>query len=197
MKAGCLVGLLCIGSRCSDCNPMISKWNCKWQFQNCNVQFQNGILGIAVMGMVLSLVARKGGVGKTSCAMNLAGAALQDGAKRVLLVDFDSQASLSKACLGTAKVESLRPDCTVQSVTEGHKSAGDVIQETSIPGLLIAPACPDLAIPGDGFLNLSDIDADIAIIDTPPDTKNPAVRCALMASHAVASPLIPEALGLQ
>lgn len=149
------------------------------------------------MGMVLSLVARKGGVGKTSCAMNLAGAALQEGAKRVLLVDFDSQASLSKACLGTAKVESLRPDCTVQAVAEGRKSAGDIVQESSVPGLLIAPACPDLVIPGDGLLNLSDIDADIAIIDTPPDTKNPAVRCALMASHAVASPLIPEALGLQ
>lgn len=149
------------------------------------------------MGIALSLVARKGGVGKTSTAMNLAGAALQDGAKRVLLVDMDSQASLSKACMGAAKVESLRPDCTVQAVAERRKKAGDVVQESAVPGLLIVPACPDLAIPGDAALDLSDIDADLVVIDTPPDTKNPAVRCALVASHAVASPLIPEALGLQ
>ena len=149
------------------------------------------------MGIALSLVARKGGVGKTSTALNMAGAALQDGAKRVLLVDMDGQASLSKACLGAASVEALRPDSTVQAVAERRKPAGDVVRETAIPGLLIVPACPEVAIPADGVLDLAEIDADLVVIDTPPDTKNPAVRCALMASHAVASPMIPEALGLQ
>ena len=149
------------------------------------------------MGMVLSLVARKGGCSKTTSCLNLAGAALQDGAKRVLLIDLDSQASLSKACLGSDQVESLRPDCSVQSVAERRKSAGDLIRETHIPGLLILPAHTDLAIPSGAALDLSGVDADLVICDTPPDTKNPAVRFALVASHAVASPMLPEALGLQ
>ena len=149
------------------------------------------------MGMVLSLVARKGGVGKTSCAMNLAGAALQDGAKRVLLVDFDSQASLSKTCIGASEVETIRADSSVQSVVEGRNKAGDIVRDSQVDGLMILPSFPDLSIPPDGRLDVSDIDADLVIIDTPPDIKNPAVRCALTASHAVTSPVIPEALGLQ
>jgi chromosome partitioning protein len=153
--------------------------------------------GNHTMGMVLSLVARKGGCSKTTSCLNLAGAALQDGAKRVLLIDLDSQASLSKACLGSDQVESLRPDCSVQSVAERRRSAGDLIRETHIPGLLILPAHTDLAIPSGAALDLSGVDADLVIIDTPPDTKNPAVRFALVASHAVASPMLPEALGLQ
>jgi chromosome partitioning protein len=149
------------------------------------------------MGLVLSLVARKGGVGKTSTALNLAGAALQGGAQRVLLIDLDSQASLSKACLGSQQVETLRPDCSVQSVAERRRPAGDLIRETQIPGLLILPAHTDLAIPSGAALDLAGVDADLVICDTPPDTKNPAVRFALIASHAVASPMLPEALGLQ
>ena len=149
------------------------------------------------MGLVISLVARKGGVSKTTTAMNLAGAALQDTARRVLLVDLDTQASLTKACIGSQQVEQLRPDASVQAVAERRKTAADVVQETPIPGLLILPACHDLAIASDATLDLSGIDFDLAIIDTPPDTKNPAVRFALVASHAVVSPILPEAMGLQ
>ena len=149
------------------------------------------------MGLVLSLVARKGGCSKTTTAMNLAGAALQDGAKRVLLVDLDPQASLSKACIGSQVVEGLRADCTVQAVAERRRTAGDVVRETPIPGLMILPAHPDLVIPADSTLDLAGIDADLVVIDTPPDTRNPAVRFALVSSHAVASPMLPEALGLQ
>lgn len=149
------------------------------------------------MGLTLSLVARKGGCGKTSTAINLAGAALQDGAKRVLVVDLDSQASLSKVCIGASQAESLRPDQTVQAVAEGRCGVTDVIRETSIPGLLLLPSHADLAIPPDAVLDLAGVDADLVLIDTPPDTRNPAVRFALVASHAVASPMLPEAMGLQ
>ena len=149
------------------------------------------------MGLVLSLVARKGGCSKTTSALNLAGAALQDGAKRVLLVDLDSQSSLTKACIGSQQAEQLRAADSVQAVAERNRDAGDVVRETEIDGLLILPSCHDLAIPADAVLDLSGIDADLVLIDTPPDTRNPAVRMALVSSHAVASPLLPEALGLQ
>jgi cellulose biosynthesis protein BcsQ len=149
------------------------------------------------MSMIVSLVARKGGVGKTSAALNLAGAALGDGLRRVLLIDMDSQASLSKAVLGPSVVDALRPDQTVQAVAERTRSAGDVVRETAIPGLLIVPAFHDLRVPADGALHLAGVDADLVLIDTPPDTRDTSVRCALLASNVVISPVVPEGWGLQ
>jgi cellulose biosynthesis protein BcsQ len=151
------------------------------------------------MPLVISMLARKGGVGKTSTALNLAGAALDDGTKTVVLIDMDSQASLSKALLGAQTVEQLRPDQTVQAVADRSRSAGDVVRETSIKGLLVVPSFPDLRIQPDGALHLSGIgDEDtLVILDTPPDIRDSAARCSLMAAHAVISPLVPEAWAMQ
>lgn len=151
------------------------------------------------MALIVSMLARKGGVGKTSTALNLAGAAIDDGTKTVVLIDMDSQASLSKALLGAQVVEQLRPDQTVQAVADRTRTAGDVVRETSIKGLLVVPSFPDLRIQPDGALHLSGIgDEDaLVIIDTPPDIRDSAARCALMAAHAVISPLVPEAWAMQ
>lgn len=149
------------------------------------------------MGLTVSLVARKGGVGKTSTALNLAGAALDDGAKRVLLVDLDSQASLTRACIGAAAVDALRTNETVQAVATRERCAGDVVRETNTPGILLVPSHPDLRVPHDAALHLAGVDADLVILDTPPDVRDPAVRAALLSSHAVISPVVPEAWGLQ
>lgn len=151
------------------------------------------------MNLTVAMLARKGGVGKTSTALNLAGAALDDGTKVVVLVDMDSQASLSKALLGAQVVEQLRPDQTVQAVADRSRSAGDVVRETSIKGLLIVPSFADLRIQPDSALNLSGIyeEDSLVIIDTPPDIRDSAARCALMAAHAVVSPLVPEAWAMQ
>ena len=151
------------------------------------------------MNLTVAMLARKGGVGKTSTALNLAGAALDDGTKVVVLVDMDSQASLSKALLGAQVVEQLRPDQTVQAVADRSRSAGDVVRETSVKGLLIVPSFADLRIQPDSALNLSGIyeEDSLVIIDTPPDIRDSAARCALMAAHAVVSPLVPEAWAMQ
>ena len=147
--------------------------------------------------LVVSMLARKGGVGKTSTALNLAGAALNDGASLVLLIDMDSQASLSKALLGPQVVDQLRPDQTVQAVAERTRTAGDVARQTSVPGLMIVPSYPDLRVQPDAALNLAGIDPTMTIIDTPPDIRDSATRVALMAAHAVVSPLVPEAWAMQ
>jgi cellulose biosynthesis protein BcsQ len=147
--------------------------------------------------VVVSMLARKGGVGKTSTALNLAGAALDDGAGQVLLVDMDSQASLSKALLGPHVVDQLRPDQTVQAVAERIRTAGDVARETPVKGLLLVPSYPDLRVQPDAALNLAGIDPTMTIIDTPPDIRDSATRTALLAAHAVVSPLVPEAWAMQ
>lgn len=149
------------------------------------------------MCLTVSMLARKGGVGKTSTVLNLAGAALNDGAQRVVVIDMDSQCTLSKALLGPSVVEQLRLDATVQAVAERTKSAGDVVRETQVPGLLVVPSHPELRVPPDGALHLAGIDPDLVFIDTPPDVRDSSIRCALMASHAVVSPVVPESWGLQ
>lgn len=149
------------------------------------------------MPITTSLIARKGGASKTTMTLNLAGAALDDGARGVVVVDLDSQCSLSKALLGPEAVRDLRPYDTVQAVADRSRAAGDVVRETKVPGLLIVPSHPDLRVQPDAVLNLSGLDAQAVVIDTCPDTRDPAVRCALLSSHAVVSPVVPEAWSLQ
>jgi cellulose biosynthesis protein BcsQ len=149
------------------------------------------------MSLIVSLIARKGGSAKTTTALNLAGAALNDDAGTVLLVDMDSQASLSKALLGPDAVKQLRPDQTVQAVADRSRAAGDVVRETSVPGLLLLPSHPDLRVAPDAVLNLAGIDPTLTIVDTCPDIRDSAIRCALLSSHVAISPVIPEAWGLQ
>lgn len=149
------------------------------------------------MPLTISLVARKGGSSKTTTVLNLAGAALDDGAKTVVVVDLDSQASLSKALLGPEVVKNLRPSETVQAVADRSRAAGDVVRETRVPGLLLIPSHSDLNVVPDSVLNLAGIDASLVVLDTCPDTRDPAVRCALLSSHSAISPVVPEAWSLQ
>ena len=62
-----------------------------------------------MMGKIYVIGSQKGGVGKTTSTLNLA-YALQKQGKKVLAVDFDSQANLT-ACYGienTGEVDSAR-----------------------------------------------------------------------------------------
>jgi len=89
--------------------------------------------------MITALIRRKGGVGKTTTAVNLSAALAAQGL-RVLLVDLDSQASASLS-LG---VDRSRLAPSSADVLLGGLAAEQAVRETSIPGLHLITASVDL-----------------------------------------------------
>lgn len=89
-------------------------------------------------GRIYALANQKGGVGKTTTAINL-GASLAKHHKSVLIFDFDPQAN-SSAGLGIRIDGASTYDVVVSDV-----AARDIVVETGIDGLMLAPATPALA----------------------------------------------------
>jgi chromosome partitioning protein len=90
---------------------------------------------------VISLCNQKGGVGKTTSAINL-GAALAEFGRRVLLIDFDPQGALS-AGLGVQPHQLDRT--TYNLLLERGVSIDDVRLKTSVPGIDLLPSNIDLS----------------------------------------------------
>ena len=89
---------------------------------------------------VVAVVNQKGGVGKTTTAINL-GAALAELGQPVLLIDMDPQANTTSG-LG---IDPARARRTVYHLLSGEASLDEVAQETEVPGLFVVPSQVDLA----------------------------------------------------
>src|SRR5215813_3651519 len=92
------------------------------------------------MGHILVIANQKGGVGKTTTAVNLSAGLARRG-KRVLLIDLDIQ--------GNATATLHRPlregERSMAETLTSERPIDDIVVETSTPGLLLAPAGEGLA----------------------------------------------------
>ncbi|HEY6279417.1 MAG TPA: ParA family protein [Streptosporangiaceae bacterium] len=155
---------------------------------------------------LITIANQKGGVGKTTTAVNLAASLAMHGA-RVLVLDLDPQGNASTAL----DVEHRAGTTSVYNVlVEDHPLAGIVRPVTEIPGLYCAPATIDLAgaeielvplVAREGRLSraLSDYDTaslDYIFIDCPPSLGLLTVN-ALVAAAEVLIPIQCEYYALE
>ncbi len=85
--------------------------------------------------MIVSIANQKGGVGKTTTAINLAAALAMRG-KRTLLIDMDPQSNSSMSYLDIRTIERSLYDV----LSDSQCALADVIIESNVPNLLVAPA---------------------------------------------------------
>ena len=91
------------------------------------------------MGTVYAIVNQKGGVGKTTTAVNV-GACIAEAGYGTLLVDVDPQAN---ATVGLGHPRTRTPG--LYEALTGASTAQEALVETPIPGLRLLPAGPGLA----------------------------------------------------
>ncbi len=97
-------------------------------------------LPLQTTGRVLAIANQKGGVGKTTTAINL-GTALAAVGQRTLLIDLDPQGNAST---GLGVPRTARPT-TTYDVLMSEKPLRQATSPTNVPGLDLAPADADLS----------------------------------------------------
>lgn len=157
---------------------------------------------------VIALANQKGGVGKTTTAINL-GTAFAATGEDVLIIDLDPQGNASTG-LG---IDRRDRKLSTYDAMVGEVSLGEVVVPTAVPGLWVAPSTLDLLgvelqIAGDAdrsFRLRQAIDSlgssqarkfSYALIDCPPSLNLLTIN-AMAAAHSVLVPLQCEFFALE
>jgi chromosome partitioning protein len=150
---------------------------------------------------VIAVVNQKGGVGKTTTAINL-GAALGAFERRVLLVDCDPQGNATRGLAVKADPPLL------YEALRGESDLASCIRATGFPGLDIVPSNRDLVGVEVEFVGQSGWERrlrdalgsvtgyDVALLDCPPSLGH-LTLCALTAADGVLIPLQCEYFALE